>query len=91
MITKYAKNASTLMSWSLRRDVLKPIQCYIDKKYTIPKSPYWKCDCIKYCKHSPRPSNENYYSSYQVVDNTIYTVTPVNSPLSDKEVVVMYL
>ena len=91
MITRYAKNASTLLSWSLRRDAYKPIQCFIDKKHTIPKFPEGKCDCVKYCKYSPRPSGEMTYSSHQVIENTIYAVTPIKQPILDKEQVVMYL
>ncbi len=91
MFTRYTKNASTLLSWSLRRDALKPTQCFVDKNHTIPKFPEGACDCVKYCKHSPRPSGEMCYTGYQVIENTVYAVTPIKSPISDKEVVVMYL
>ena len=72
MFSRYAKNASTLISWSMRRDSLKPIQCFIDKKHTIPKFPEGACDCVKYCKHSPRPSGEMSYATYQVIENSNY-------------------
>jgi hypothetical protein len=91
MFTRYAKNASTLLSWSLRRDAFKPTQCFVDKHHTIPKFPEGACDCVKYCKHSPRPSGEMSYATYQVIENTIYAVTPIKSPIPNTKTVVMYL
>ena len=90
-LARYAKNASTLLSWSLRRDALKPTQCFIDKEHTVPKLPEYRCDCIKYCKHAPRPSEEMNNINCQVLDNIVYTVTPIKSPMPDKKVIVMYL
>ena len=91
MFVRYAKNVSTLVSWSLRRDAFKPIQCFIDKEHTVPKYPEYKCDCIKYCKHAPRPSEETNYINFQVIDNTVYTATPNKLPFQDNKTVVMYL
>ena len=88
---RYAKNSQTLISWSMRRDSFKPIQCFIDKEFTIPKSPETVCDCITYCKHSPRPGGEMSYNSIQAIDNTVYSVTPIKVELVNKENVVMYL
>ena len=90
-LSRLAQNTRTLLSWSLRRDSFKPSQCFIDKEHTIPKGPTGACDCIKYCKHSPRPPSEMIYSTYQVIENTVYTVTPINPQLLDKKTVVMYL
>jgi hypothetical protein len=89
MITRYTKTASTWLSWTLRRDAFKPLQCFIDKDHIIPKYPEGACECIKYCKYAP--SEEINYTKYQVIDNTVYTVTPIKSSLPDKKRVVMYL
>lgn len=90
-LSRLAQNTRTLLSWSLRRDSFKPSQCFIDKEHTIPKGPTGACDCIKYCKHSPRPPSEMSYPSCQVIENTVYTVTPIKLPLTYKNTVVMYL
>ena len=81
----------TLISWFMRCDSFRPIQCFIDKEFTIPKSPETVCDCITYCKHSPRPGGEMSYNSIQAIDNTVYSVTPIKVELVNKENVVMYL
>ena len=95
---RYITNTNTLLSWSLRRDKYRPQQCFIDKKHTVPKYPEGECDCIKYCKHGPRPSREMTYSFIQSLDNVVYSVTPLKLPVVDKEipvvdkeVIVMYL
>ena len=90
-LTRFAQNSRTLLSWSLRRDSFKPSQCFIDKQYTIPKGPTSVCDCIKYCKHAPRPGNAVSYSSIQEIDNFVYSVTPLPVPFQTKDNVVMYL
>ena len=90
-LSRFAQNSRTLLSWSLRRDSFKPSQCFIDKQHTIPKGPTDSCDCIKYCKHGPRSGESVSYSSIQEIDNFVYSVTPLKSPLLTKENVVMYL
>jgi hypothetical protein len=42
----------TLISWFMRCDSFRPIQCFIDKEFTIPKSPETDSDC----KYAPRSS-----------------------------------